>query len=411
MKSSIPNEGEKGKMKPYHRLLYFVLIVSLLLSACEVDLPTSSTETGTPPVETETPLTATLEPTSTLESTPTFALAPTLETTVTPIELQAGYGVRGPWFDLYFTDPTSPLSPQGTGGVDGPLVEAIDAARLSIDVAAYSLSLNSVRYALIRAHDRGVTVRMVMESTNMDRSDPQKLIEAGIPIFGDNREGLMHDKFMVIDRSEVWTGSMNFTDAGAYDDNNDFMRIRSAEVANDYTTEFEEMFNDDMFGPDVVAKTPNPTVTINGTRLDVFFSPDDGVLAGLVPVLESAQQSIYFLAYSFTSNQLGDLLRQKAQEGITVAGVMDADQVKSNQGTEFDPFRQAELDVRLDGIDGLMHHKVFIVDKKIVVFGSYNFSQSAEEKNDENLVIVYDPLIAGQFLLEFQRVWDEAQRK
>jgi phosphatidylserine/phosphatidylglycerophosphate/cardiolipin synthase-like enzyme len=282
---------------------------------------------------------------------------------------------------------------------------------LSIDVAAYSLSLNSVRYALIRAHDRGVTVRMVMESTNMDRSDPKKLIEAGIPILGDNRAGLMHDKFMVIDRSEVWMGSMNFTDAGAYDDNNNFMHIRSKEVADNYTTEFEEMFNDDMFGPDAVAKTPHPTVTINGTRLDVFFSPDDGVLAALVPVLEGAQQSIYFLAYSFTSNQLGDILRRKAEEGITVAGVMDADQVKSNQGTEFDPFRQAELDVRLDGIDGLMHHKVFVVDKKIVAFGSYNFSQSAEEKNDENLVIVYDPVIAEQFLLEFQRVWDEAQRK
>jgi phosphatidylserine/phosphatidylglycerophosphate/cardiolipin synthase-like enzyme len=113
---------------------------------------------------------------------------------------------------LYFTNPISPLSPQGTGGVDGPLVEAIEAARLSIDVAAYSLSLNSVRNALIRAHERGATVRVVMESSNLDRSDPQIMIEAGIPIVGDNRDGLMHDKFIIIDRSEVWMGSMNFTD-------------------------------------------------------------------------------------------------------------------------------------------------------------------------------------------------------
>src|SRR5215216_7442333 len=101
-------------------------------------------------------------------------------TSITPIELQSGYGVRGAWFELYFTDPASPLSPQGTGGVDGPIVEAIDEARLSVDVAAYSLSLNSVRNALIRAHDRGATIRVVMESTNMDRSDPQRMIEAGI---------------------------------------------------------------------------------------------------------------------------------------------------------------------------------------------------------------------------------------
>jgi phosphatidylserine/phosphatidylglycerophosphate/cardiolipin synthase-like enzyme len=127
-------------------------------------------------------------------------------------------------------------------------------------------------------------------------------------------------------------------------------------------------------------------------------------------VLESAQESIYFLAYSFTSNQLGDIVRQKAAADVTVAGIMDDEQVRSNQGTEYDPFRQAELDVRIDGIDGLMHHKVFIVDEKIVVLGSYNFSQSAEERNDENVMIIYDPLIAQQFLLEFRRVQQQAQR-
>jgi phosphatidylserine/phosphatidylglycerophosphate/cardiolipin synthase-like enzyme len=337
-------------------------------------------------------------------------LTPTAGKSITPIELQAGYGVRGPWFELYFTNPSSPLSPQGTGGVDGPIVEAIDAARLSVDVAAYSLSLNSVRNALLRAHDRGATVRVVMESSNMDRSDPQILIEEGIPVIGDNRDGLMHDKFIIIDKSEVWMGSMNFTDGGAYDDNNNLMRIRSTKIVENYLTEFEEMFNDDLFGPDIAAQTPNPTLTIDGARIDTFFSPDDGVLASLVPVLETAQESIYFLAYSFTSNQLGEIVRQKAEAGVTIAGVMDDEQIRSNQGTEYDPFRQADLDVRIDGIDGLMHHKVFIVDEKIVVLGSYNFSQNAEERNDENLMIIYDPVIAEQFVFEFERLQEQAQR-
>jgi phosphatidylserine/phosphatidylglycerophosphate/cardiolipin synthase-like enzyme len=372
-------------MKLYHRFPSLLLLLSFSLSACGNVPPIPSTETDVP--GTTTP-----------------------GTTITPIELQAGYGVRGPWFELYFTDPASLLSPQGTGGVDGPLVDAIDAARLSVDVAAYSLSLNSVRNALIHAHERGATVRVVMESSNMDRSDPQRLIEAGIPVIGDNRDGLMHDKFIVIDRAEVWMGSMNFTDSGAYDDNNNLMRIHSTKMAENYTKEFDEMFNDNKFGPDVVAETPNPSITIDGTRIDVYFSPDDGALAGLVPVLESAQESIYFLAYSFTSNQLGEIVRQKAEAKLKVTGVMDDEQVRSNEGTEFDPFRQADLDVRLDGIDGLMHHKVFIVDEKIVVMGSYNFSQNAEERNDENLLIIYDPVIAQQFMLEFQRVYGQAQR-
>jgi phosphatidylserine/phosphatidylglycerophosphate/cardiolipin synthase-like enzyme len=341
--------------------------------------------------------------------TPAVDLTPTPATELTPVELQTGYGVKGTWFDLYFTDPVDPFSSQATGGVDVPLVAAIDSARLSIDVAMYSLTLNSIRNALLNAYDRGVTVRMVMESTNMDSSDAQRLLQAGIPIVGDNRNGLMHNKFMVVDRSEVWTGSMNFTDTGAYDDNNNLIRIRSPKMAENYTKEFEEMFSENSFGEDTMPETPYPTLTIDGVRVDTFFSPDDGVLSQVAAVLSGAQESIYFLAFSFTSNDLGAIVRDKAEAGLTVRGVMEREQVASNQGTEYDPFKQAKLDVRLDGIEGLMHHKVFIVDESIVVLGSYNFSQAAGTRNDENVLIIYNPALAEQFMLEFQRVWEVAR--
>jgi len=366
-------------MKQSH-IRSFLLTLCLLLSTC-------GELTQTPPPE--------------IDLTPT--------TDLTPIDLETGYGVKGSWFELYFTDPTNPIASQGTGGVDGPLVQSIDNARLSIDVAAYSISLNRVRFALIDAHNRGVTVRMVMESSNMDRSDPQALIEAGIPIIGDEQPGLMHDKFIVIDKSEVWLGSMNFTDSGTYEDNNNLMRVLSTKLAENYTTEFEEMFTDNLFGENVRAATPHPKLTIDNVDIKNYFSPDDGVLNVLAPLLNSAQESIYFLAFSFTSNELGDIVRKKAEAGLTVQGVMDEEQVKTNQGTEYDPFLQAGLDVRMDGIDGLMHHKVFIIDEKIVVLGSYNFSQSAEERNDENILIIYNEAFAQEFIKEFQRVYSQAQ--
>ncbi|MBK9927465.1 MAG: DUF1669 domain-containing protein [Anaerolineales bacterium] len=375
-------------MKSKSRFLYLLIGVAFILSACGNGTPTSA------------PVDSTTVPSGDSTSVPGDDL--------TPIDLQVGYGVKGSWFELYFTDPANPFSSQGTGGVDGPLVKAIDNAKLSIDVAAYSISLNSVRYALINAHDRGVTVRAVMESENMDRSDVQAMLEAGIPIVGDNQQGLMHDKFIVIDRSEVWMGSMNFTDSGAYDDNNNVMRVFSTKVAEDYSVEFKEMFEDNKFGPDVVAETPNPKVTIDGTELEVFFSPDDHVLNSLYDALSKAESSIYFLAYSFTSNELGDIVREKAAEGLTVKGVMDEEQIASNTGTEYDPFLQADLDVKKDGNEGLMHHKVFIIDEKIVAFGSYNFSNSAEEKNDENLIIIHNEQIAQQYMQEFQRVYSHA---
>jgi len=363
------------------RLITIFFIACFLISACGETTPTSEVEI----IETS---------------------APDIE--LTPIELEAGYGVKGAWFELYFTDPVNPFSSQATGGVDGPLVQAIDAARLSIDVAAYNLTLNSVRNALLNAHDRGVTIRMVMESTNMDSSDVEILLEAGVPIVGDKRNGLMHDKFMVVDKSEVWLGSMNFTDSGAYDDNNHIIRIRSTKLAENFTKEFDEMFLENSFGENVRRETPHPTLTIDSTRVDTFFSPDDGVASQIATVLSGAEESIYFLAFSFTSNDLGAIVRGKAEAGLTIAGVMDDGQISSNQGTEFDPFKQAGLDVLIDGIEGQMHHKVFIVDGKIVVLGSYNFSQSAETRNDENVLIIYDEAIAEQFMMEFQRVWEVA---
>ena len=365
-----------------HKLIYPILLILLILvSSCAEASVTPSAE-------------------------PEITVTPSTE--LTPIDLQTGYGVSGGWFELYFTDPADPFSSQATGGVDGPLVEAINAARLSVDVAAYSLTLNSVRNALLNAHDRGVTVRMVMESTNMDTSDVERLLEAGIPIVGDKQDGLMHNKFMVIDKSEVWTGSMNYTDSGAYDDNNDMIRIRSTKMAENYTKEFEEMFLDNRFGEITTAETPHPSLTIDSTRVDTFFSPDDGVLNYVAAVLSGAEESVYFLTFSFTSNDLGDIVRQKAEDGLVVKGVMDEEQVASNQGTEYDPFKQAGIDVRIDGVEGQMHHKVFIVDESIVIVGSYNFSQSAETRNDENLLIIYNEAIAQEFMKEFERVWKVA---
>jgi phosphatidylserine/phosphatidylglycerophosphate/cardiolipin synthase-like enzyme len=329
---------------------------------------------------------------------------------VVEIPLQVGFGARGPFYEIYFTDPANPQASNEEGGPDVPLVAAINAARISVDVAAYSLSLYSIRNALLDAFNRGVEVRIVMESDNMNDDAPVALKGAGIPIIGDRRQGLMHNKFIVIDRAEVWTGSMNFTTSGTYQDNNNLVRIRSTRVADDYTVEFEEMFKYDFFGPDVVAETPYPSLTIDGIPLEVYFSPDDHVALRIAALLRGAEQSIYFMAYSLTANDFGEIIRQKAQDGVKVAGVMDESQVKSNAGTEYSAFTKAGLPVYLDGNPGLMHHKVIIIDQKIVITGSYNFTASAERTNDENVVIFFDPQFAAQYMAEFQRVYDKAPK-
>lgn len=381
----------RNKAKPFNRLPPFFFMLILGVTSC-IKVPMlnkSITPTISPPVDTGTVV---------------------LSTPYVPFEeisMQAGYGVRGSWFELYFTNPSTEVN---TGGPEDFLVLAIEQARQSVDVAAYSMNLWDMRDALINAFHRGVTVRIVMESDNKSEEVPQELSDAGIPIDGDRREGLMHNKFVIIDRSEVWIGSMNFTINGLYRDNNSLIRIRSVKVADDYEKEFNEMFVDDKFGPDTVAETPNRRVVIDYTPIEIYFSPDDGVAGRILELLNLAHESIYFMAFSFTSDDLAKAIIDRQIAGVEIGGIMDGDQIKINIGNEYENFRKNYLDVHLDGNSGLMHHKVIVIDQRIVITGSYNFTASAEVNNDENVIIIFDSDIATQYLSEYQRVYTQVQQ-
>ncbi len=313
----------------------------------------------------------------------------------------------GGWHTVYFTDPTDPSASTFRGGPDSNLVKDIDEARYSVDIAIYRLDLWSVRDALIRAHRRGVTVRVVTESDNILEAEIEDLEAAGITVLGDHRDHLMHHKFVVIDGLVVWTGSMNFTVSGAYRNNNNLIRIRSSRVGQNYTLEFEEMFVEDRFGALSKPNTPYPKVTVDGVPIEIYFSPDDGVAARLVDIMRNATSSIDFLAYTFTSDILAEVMIARAQAGVVVRGVMERGQA-SNPGSEYERLRNAGLDIRLDGNPGNMHHKVIIVDGVVVITGSYNFSHAAEKSNDENVLILYDVDVGTEYLLEFERVFEAA---
>jgi phosphatidylserine/phosphatidylglycerophosphate/cardiolipin synthase-like enzyme len=336
-----------------------------------------------------------------------LALAVLLAACEQPADPPAEPTPASDWYSLYFTQPQRQAN---RGGPDAALAEAIDQARLSVEVAVFDLNLWSIRDALLAAHRRGVDVRLVTESDNLDEPEVQELIEAGIPVLGDRREGLMHHKFTVIDGLEVWTGSLNYTLGAAYDNDNNLIRIRSTRLAENYRVEFAEMFERDDFGPGSRRDTPNPELTVEGVRIVSLFSPDDGAADRIIEALSAAQESIFFMAYSFTSDPIAEALIERLGAGVQVQGVMETDQARSNTGGEYQRLQDAGVEVYLDGNPDHMHHKVFIIDGQVVITGSYNFSASAETRNDENLLIVYDPQIAAAYLAEYRRVLAQARR-
>jgi phosphatidylserine/phosphatidylglycerophosphate/cardiolipin synthase-like enzyme len=317
--------------------------------------------------------------------------------------------VREDWYTVLFTEPGSLQAKKYRGGPDQALAEAIHNARLSVDLAVYSLNLWSLRDALLAANQRGVQVRLLTDQDNLDYKEIGEIRGAGIPVVGADQVGIMHNKFTIIDNLEVWTGSMNYTVEGAYRENNNLIRVHSAQLAQDYSTEFKEMFIDGQFGPDSPQNTPYPQMEIDESKVEVYFSPEDHPRGRLLQIIQGAKKSIYFMAYSFTSENLAGMIIGCEQAGVTVKGVMEENQVITNEGGQFNRLKQAGIDVKLDGNLHSMHHKVMVIDQQIVVTGSYNFSQNAEELNDENVLIITNPGIASLYLEEFNRVYTQAK--
>jgi phosphatidylserine/phosphatidylglycerophosphate/cardiolipin synthase-like enzyme len=302
---------------------------------------------------------------------------------------------------------------QGCATRKQPVVQALlqdlASAQKQVHIAMYSFTIDEVADALVHAKECGIPVDLVMESDNMDSTAVKQLITAGISIRGDEVDSLMHDKFLVIDDRIVWTGSMNMTYTSLCEDLNNMVRIVDPYLAEKYDAEFSEMFDQGLFGWESPVDPQVMPAVIDSCSLGVYFSPEDHVQQQILDMIGIAQSSIEFLGYSFTSDPIADALIEKSGQGVKVRGIMDAVSAASNIGTEYDTFRQAGLDVRLASTIGVMHHKVFIIDGQLVMLGSYNFTRSAEEDNDENLLILHNPDIAREFQVEFERIYSTAK--
>ena len=124
--------------------------------------------------------------------------------------------------------------------------------------------------------------------------------------------------------------------------------------------------------------------------------------------LAAAKKSIHFMTFSYTADAIADAMVAKVKAGLAVSGVFES-QNAHGSGADFNRLKQGGVDVLEDGNCYIMHHKVIVIDERTVITGSYNFTSSAERDNDENLVIVDNPILARAYLDEFERVYAQAQ--
>ena len=346
--------------------------------------------------------------------TPTTSAAPATSTAPV-VNVPTSANASGAWWEVYFTDPLNINDPNNwQASVAGRLVEKINAAQTSIHIASFEFDLTPVADALIAARQRGVDVRWVTDDENGLEADEDPghgqfamLQAAGIEVRSDERSALMHNKFWIFDRQTVWTGSTNITGSGVFKQNNNALVIHSPQLAEIYEAEFDEMWNG-QFGPRSPSQLDTQAAVVNGSNMVVVFTSEDSALEdAIIPVVLGAQSSIRFLAFSFTDYPLAQAMIDRAAAGVSAAGVYEKFGSETD-AAEMDTLLCGGVPVRQDGNSGFMHNKLIIIDDRIVITGSLNFSTNAEDNNDENVIIIDNPEIAQLYVQEFDRIWSLA---
>lgn len=357
--------------------------------------------------------------------TPTLVQAVTELPLGPPTSAPAPAGGSNKWYEVGFVTPIRltedkklEYSTNGlpadilSGSLAERLIAYIDSAKTSIHIAAFEIDLTDVSQALIRAHKRGVEVRFITDNEFGIDADEKPghgqiaaMKKAGIQVIDDGRGGLMHNKFWIFDSETVWTGSTNATINGMFEQNNNVIVIKSRALAAIYEKQFEEMWGGE-FGARASSLVSEQKITVNGTPIFVVFSPEDKPVQHIVPYLQNARRSIRFMAFSYTQPDMGNAMLERIKSGVRVEGVFEA-VGSDSQYSEMMPLHCAGGKIRRDGNPGFLHHKVIIIDNRIVITGSLNFSDGANTKNNENVIIIDNAEIAKRYLEEFQQVWKE----
>lgn len=349
----------------------------------------------------------------------------------------------------YFNEAGSRQDNSNTQGAQDALIERISSARSSIDAAIYGFSNRYILDALIKAHLRGVRVRVAGDARHFGTNERgyRLMQQHHIPIQVGNENHIMHDKFFVIDNLLVFAGTGNITTTGFNRNDNNWVLMEHAGVAQRFKAQFETMFagNFSTAKRRQDASKPN-TWMVGDTKVEVYFSPEDDAMGRILQEVEKVDTNIYFTIFAFTKDQIGSLFVRKHREferSLTqeeldlpifstdpskparpkvVTGILDRSQIQGNylyhevyrmvsNGVPMtvDANENSYLPGDYQAGGGRLHSKTMILDRGTdharVITGSFNWSSAATIANDEFLLILHGKEIAEQYYRTFQSLW------
>ncbi len=333
------------------------------------------------------------------------------------------------------------------------VVELIESAVSSIYVSLYGFENETISDALIDAHRRGVLLKMVTEYDSEHSEGWQEMIDHNIPVVLVNSNGIMHNKYFIVDMRYIVTGSTNLTEGMEVHYNN-MILISSSSMAGDFKRDFDILFNgyastrkdDGLLDIHGLTEWPEQKHLVGPYLMQVFFTPyrssfpsyrydaggmdytiynyDDQesqvinyrhALNVIIPLIQNAGYQIYVMAFAFTDRVIAhELIQAYTQRGVNVRLYMDYNMYAS----QFNNFHRTYWALRdnlgperaricRQGDGGLLHHKVMVIDNTLVL-GSLNFSNNAVTTNDENFIIIEN---AGPLINEFKKEIEQVDRE
>ncbi len=387
-------------MRKWFNGILSLIAIALIVSACDMQIA------------------VTIVPGSTVA--PPTAVPPTVAPTTAPGGESGSGGNTLAWLSLYFTDPNPP--DQVNNGIDKVVVAELNKARKTIDLASFDFTLPSVADALVAAKKRGVRVRVIYDGKNGEQELKQddllaatggvqpfeKIKAAGVELVdGGRSNGLMHNKMIIIDSTTLFMGSWNMSYNDTFRNNNNLLQITNQKLIENYQAKFNEGFEQKLFGAKALLHSPNPKITINSIPVEQYFSPDDKVMDKLVAEVSQAKQSVKFFIFTYTHKDLSAAMIARFKAGVQVQGVIE------NRGASQGALPAlfcAKIPVLTDGNSYTMHHKVMIIDDSTVITGSFNFTASADEANDDNVIIIRSKSVANAYLKEFNKMYSQGKQ-
>jgi len=317
-------------------------------------------------------------------------------------------------------------------GFKDTLIAYINRAKFTIDLCVYNFyqtgsgdSIKSIARAINNAYARGVVIRWINNGSSTNNAIAANVNPNIHSISSPTTStyGICHNKFVIFDVNSanpgdaiVWTGSFNFTTEQNTVDYNNVLVIQDQTLAQAYYGQFNQMWGGTAATPNLanskfgIYKTASPinTFTVNGTPVEVYFSPKDGSKTTLQNVINSANGDLAFGIYTFTDNSAATAIKNRIAAGVSAFGILDSYSAVGTYTAPYGTLKPASvmgpnLEVFYGGNSAVYHNKTMLVDAlhptsdPQVATGSFNWTTSAEVLNDENFIIVHDPVIANQY--------------